>query len=131
MESLLNKLTEGFDRYKIPYIITADVENVISVIKFIGADDSDCFLLFAVIGNEIRVYQLIGTTITKRLFDYKDISDDFFMIIKFHYKTVRRCADPSRQMRACLQIVSLSLILFALTWTMVTNLAEAVSLMCG
>jgi hypothetical protein len=99
VEGLLNKLTEGFDRYEIPYIVTSNIEDYAFVVKFIGVDKgNDCFLLLVAFANEIRLHQLIGTKKTRHIFHYKDISEDFFVIIKTHYETVKRYVDFGKQL---------------------------------
>lgn len=99
MEGLLNKLAEGFDRYEIPYVVTSNIEGYAFVVKFIGVDKgNDCFLLLVALANEIRLHQLIGTRKTRHLFHDKDISEDFFVIIKTHYETVKRYVDLDKQM---------------------------------
>ena len=98
MEGFLNKLMKGFDRYEIPYAVTSNIENYAFVVKFTGAEGENCFLMLVALGTEIRLHQLIGTRKTKHLFHYKDISEDFFMIIKSHYKTVKEYLDLNNQM---------------------------------
>lgn len=98
MEGLLNKLMKGFDRYEIPYAVTSSVENYAFVVKFTGAEGENCFLMLVALDTEIRLHKLIGTRKTRHLFHYKDISEDFYMIIKSHYKTVKEYLDLNNPM---------------------------------
>jgi hypothetical protein len=101
VETILYKLSEGLKRYKMPHAITANIANVASVIRFSGVDEGDClFLLIVFDNNRIESHRVVGTTVMRRTFDYKDISEDFFVILRHDYEMIQKCIATRNIMHA-------------------------------
>ncbi len=96
MKTILDILQEGFREYEIPYAVTAKIEGFASVIRFHGADEGDCLLLAIIIERTIDIRRITGGCITRRLYNYKDICDDFFIVLKNDYEIVVRYIAANR-----------------------------------
>ena len=84
----MEKLEKGFEEYKMSPIAVYG-EDSSPVIRFKGANDSDCSLSVVVSDGWVVVYRVIGTGTIAQDFHYKDIDNDFFKLVRDHYDTIR------------------------------------------
>ena len=75
---VLEILVKGFEKHDMSYIVSESPENSSKVIRFEGADESDCSLSITTMVNKVEVCRVIGRGVIKQSYDLEDIDDSFF-----------------------------------------------------
>jgi len=84
----VKNLVEEFEKHNMsPFVVYG--EDSLPVIRFKGANESDCSLSVAVSTVGIVLYRVVGINTIKQTFRFKDIDETFFELLRDHYETIR------------------------------------------
>jgi len=86
---VLEILVKGLEKHDMSYVVSESSEDSSTVIRFEGANESDCSLSVAISVNKVEVHRVIGRGIIKQSYDLEDIDDSFFELLKEHRDTIK------------------------------------------
>jgi len=84
----VKNLVEEFEKHNMsPFVVYG--EDSLPVIRFKGANESDCSLSVVISAGGIVLCRVVGVNTVKQTFRFKDIDETFFTLIRDHYDTMR------------------------------------------
>jgi hypothetical protein len=86
---VLEILVKGLEKQGMPYVVSESPDNLPVIIRFEGADESDCSLSITTSVDKVEVCRVIGRGVIKQSYDFEDIDDSFFELLKEHRDTIK------------------------------------------
>jgi hypothetical protein len=86
---ILTKLLEGFEKQGMPCVTSENCEHSSTAIRFEGASELDCSLSVLISANKVAVHRVIGRGVIEQPYDFQEIDESFFELLKDHYETIK------------------------------------------
>lgn len=86
---IVKKLVEGFKKHDMHPVALENGENLSTIIRFKGTNDSDCSLSVILSAGRVVVHRVMGISTIVQDFHFQDIDERFFELAKDHYDTIK------------------------------------------